>query len=96
MIQTVNKYEFSLAFRACDRHHAWTIAGLDRLFAHIEETDPGYSLDVIDLDGRWAQYADLEDLHETYDSDDYPTVEAFQDATTVLETADGSLIIEEF
>ena len=48
MIQTVNLYEFRRAFELMERKN-FSYAGQEVLFEYLEECDPQYDLDVIEL-----------------------------------------------
>ena len=100
MKKTINYYDFRAEFRAFGREEQFTRQGLKSLFDYLEELgeDCGeeIELDVIACCCEFVEYDSLEDFHNEYDKNDYPTLEVLRDHTHVIEINDNSFIIEVF
>ena len=100
MKKTINYYDFRTEFRAFGREEQFTRQGLKALFDYLEELgdDCGeeIELDVIALCCEFVEYDSLEDFHNEYDKDDYPTLEVLRDYTQVIEIDNESFIIAAF
>ena len=100
MKKTINYYDFRTEFRAFGREEQVTREGLKALFDYLEELgeDCGeeIELDVIALCCEFVEYDSLEDFHNEYDKDDYPTLEVLRDHTQVIEIDNESFIIAAF
>lgn len=70
MVQTINKYDFRLAFLSTDRADNFSLIGLDALFEYLEqlEEDTGeqIELDVIGLCCEYTEYESLEQYNRDY------------------------------
>ena len=100
MKKTINYYDFRTEFRAFGREEQFTRQGLKALFDYLEELgdDCGeeIELDVIALCCEFVEYDSLEDFHNEYDKNDYPTLEVLRDYTQVIEIDNESFIIAAF
>jgi len=100
MKKTINYYDFRAEFRAFGREEQFTRQGLKALFDYLEELgdDCGeeIELDVIALCCEFVEYDSLEDFHNEYDKNDYPTLEVLRDHTQVIEIDNESFIIAAF
>ena len=100
MKKTINYYDFRTEFRAFGREEQFTRQGLKALFDYLEELgdDCGeeIELDVIALCCEFVEYDSLEDFHNEYDKNDYPTLEVLRDHTQVIEIDNESFIIAAF
>ena len=100
MKKTINYYDFRTEFRAFGREEQFTREGLKALFDYLEELgeDCGeeIELDVIALCCEFVEYDSLEDFHNEYDKDDYPTLEVLRDHTQIIEIDNESFIIAAF
>ena len=100
MKKTINYYDFRTEFREFGREEQFTRQGLKALFDYLEELgeDCGeeIELDVIALCCEFVEYDSLEDFHNEYEKDDYPTLEVLRDYTQVIEIDNESFIIAAF
>ena len=100
MKKTINYYDFRTEFREFGREEQFTRQGLKALFDYLEELgqDCGeeIELDVIALCCEFVEYDSLEDFHNEYDKNDYPTLEVLRDHTQVIEIDNESFIIAAF
>ena len=100
MKKTINYYDFRTEFRAFGREEQFTRQGLKALFDYLEELgdDCGeeIELDVIALCCEFVEYDSLEDFHNEYDKNDYPTLEVLRDHTQIIEIDNESFIIAAF
>lgn len=104
MIQTINLYEFRRAFETC-RPDNFSYAGQEVLFDYLEECDPQYDLDVIELCCEYTEetpenIAEQHDVDiEGLDDDEVLTavLDYLQDNTSVAgHTLDGRIVYVNF
>ena len=101
MKQTVNESDFRDAFLVHNRITNFSHAGLGALYEWIafleEDTGEEIELDVIALCCDYTEYDDLDEFHESYDKDEYKTIEDIADKTTVIPIGDtGGFIVGNF
>jgi len=100
MKNTINFYAFEREFEQCGRGNQFTRQGLRALFEYLEEYEQDcgieIELDVIALCCEYVEYADLDEFHGEYDSDEYPDLETLRDYTQVINIDDDSFIIAAF
>lgn len=113
MKQTINLYQFRDAFRDCNRQDNFSYEGLESLFNWFEELDcdidlegrsvtPGFiytetELDVIAICCEFTEYEDIKEFQADYSAEDYPDMEALENATTVIPINNSdSFIIQDF
>ena len=100
--QEITETMFRDAFHKHGRAAAWSYKGLGALYAYLversEDLGSGYDrLGVIAIDCEFSEYACIDEFHESYDSEDYPDMDAIKDHTTVIEVPNSSaFIIGEF
>tara|TARA_R100001163_G_scaffold39041_2_gene29736 strand:- start:2189 stop:2494 length:306 start_codon:yes stop_codon:yes gene_type:complete len=98
--QEITKSDFRTAFHNMGRADSWSYGGLGALYDYLMETKIAYkmlSLDVIELDCKFCEYACIDEFFESYDSEDYPDIETIRNHTTVIEVPNSSsFIIAEF
>ena len=96
MIAQVNFCDFTDAFKSMGRKDQFSYDGLKVLFAHLEdwESDLGspLELDVIALCCEWVEEP-IQDALENYDLE---TLEALEDATTVLRINDETIVYQSY
>ena len=98
MKQTVYLSDFRDAFIRTNRKENFSYQGLEVLFDYLEEIDPEYELDVIEICCGYEEMT-LEEINEAY-GEEFETID---DATTWLEgntmvcgSTDDSIIFAEF
>ena len=100
MKKTINYYDFKDEFKNYGRQEQFSEAGLKALFEHLErlgeDCEQEIELDVIGLCTYLVEYDSLDEFHNDYDKDEYPTIEVLRDHTQVIEINDNSFIIEVF
>ena len=87
MKQTIDDTsQFRDAFRAMDRHGYFSYEGMELLFNYLEELNPDYELDVIELCCEYAE-STPDEIVEAYgiESDDEDEPDAAEAATAYLE-----------
>lgn len=82
-----NAAQFADAFKRCDRHRSWTLAGLSLLWEYVKDDD--IELDVIALDCAWVEYSCIEEALEEYTCD----YNAFHALHTVLKGEDDVIVV---
>jgi hypothetical protein len=102
MKQTINFSQFTDAFNGpegSDRSNQFSYEGKKALFDYLEEyedsTGEEVELDVIALCCEYTEYSCIKDFHSDYEEDEYPSVEAIEQATTVIPVGNG-FIIQQF
>lgn len=101
MKTTITKSEFTSAFHKMGRGDNFSHQGLLALYDWFEEyeecTGSEVELDVIAICCDFNEYADLEDFHGDYDSEDYPDIDTIRDHTQVIEIPNSEgFIIQAF
>ena len=97
MKTNVNFDDFVNAFRNMDREDQFSYEGKKALFEYEEQLEEDLAteqeLDVIGLCCEYAEYDNLNELQEEY-TQDYPTLETLEEATTVIkiEGTEGFII----
>jgi hypothetical protein len=70
------------------------------LWEYFEEYEygTGYELDFdpVAIRGEFVEYSSIEDFWEDYSRDEYTTLQALMDYTTVIEVNDSCFLIEAF
>lgn len=87
MKQTINYAgQFRDAFRAMGRHDQFSHEGMELLFDYLEECDPDYELDVIEICCEYAE-STPDEIVESYgiESDDEDEPDVTEAATAYLE-----------
>ncbi len=98
MIKTINKYDFSNAFKSSDTYRdKFTIEALDALFAHFEEceeeTGTPIELDVVAIACEYTEYESLAEVQEAYEGVDIRTLDGLGYRTTVIPVPDTDRLI---
>jgi len=87
MIKTVNEHMFRDEFQVYERDN-FSYEGLGVLFNYLEEfeeaTDSSIELDVVALCCEFTEYAHIGEFWLDYGQEDYPDIEAIENATTVI------------
>ena len=104
MIQIITQGRFLNAFDQSSRGSSWSLRGLEALYDFLEDTDPDYELDVIELDGRYSDYNSMDDLKNNYEHlfdedeeyDDDEIIEVIGNYTAVIPYDGGVVINTEF
>lgn len=88
MKESVNFCDFCDRFNDYDRTDNFSYEGKQALFDYLEEYEHDcgieIELDVIALCCEYTEYADIEEFHKDYSSEDFPDIESIYDATTVI------------
>lgn len=101
MYQTINNAsQFRDAFRVMDRHGNFSYEGMELLFNYLEELNPDYELDVIELCCEYSESTPdeiVEDYGIEYDTDEPEASEAataYLEANTIIvgTTSSGSIV----
>jgi hypothetical protein len=93
MKDTVTRSTFTNAMR-----ESFTYEAIQALWDYFEqyESDTGeeLELDPVALRCEFNEYSSLEDFHNDYDKEEYPTMEDIENSTTVIpfEKTEGFLI----
>lgn len=99
MFQTVTKSDFMQAFRDYNCIDNFSRAGLFVLFDYLEQyesdCDEELELDVIALCCEYAEYKNIAEFQEDYNSD-YETIDDIETKTTVIKIDAESFIIQQF
>ena len=99
MKQSVNMYQFERAFINMDRGDQFSRDGLKALFEYLEELENDIgeeiNLDVIAFCCDYVEYDTLKDFQADY-GEEYESLEAISDETTLITINDESFIIQQF
>ena len=99
MYEVVNFSRFKDAFDGMGRGESWSYEGLKTLYDYLmeEEESTGISeeLDVIELDGTFAEYDSFEEF-QADNNEGFESLDSLRDKTIVIDIARGGFIIQEF
>lgn len=76
--------------------HVFSLNMLYKLFNYIEEKEPDYVLNAIDLNSQWIRFENIEDFHKKYSKEQYPTIESIKEKTDLIEVTDSIFIFKAF
>ena len=86
MKQSINMYDFEMAFKRYEREN-FSYDGLKALFEYLEEYEEGtgeeINLDVIALCCDYMEYDSLKEYNDAYDTK-YSEIDLIQDDTTLI------------
>jgi len=68
MIKTLSLYDFRNEWANSSRKNSFSYEGLELLYDHLEENDPQYDLDIVELDSLFTE-ATPEEIEQDYDID---------------------------
>ena len=98
MKQTIHLSDFRDAFIRAGRKENFSYDGLEVLFDYLEEIDPEYELDVIEICCGYEEMT-LEEINEAYD-EEFETLTAvtawLEGNTMVCGTTDSSVVFAEY
>jgi len=66
MKMTLSLYDFRTEWARSSRKNSFSYNGLELLYDHLEETDPDYDLDIVELDSSWTE-AGIDQILNDYD-----------------------------
>ena len=104
MKMTLSLYDFRTEWARSTRKDSFSYDGLELLYDHLEETDPDYDLDIVELDSSWTE-AGIDQILNDYDLDLNPKIEnaleraleALNDKTIALGiTSEDTIVFLEF
>ena len=99
MKQSINMYGFERAFINMDRGEQFSYNGLKALYEYLEEyeeaTGTELDLDVIAICCEYSEYDTLQDFQADY-GEEYESLEAISNETTLIIINDESFIIQQF
>ena len=100
MKESITQSQFHDRFRDMGRGEQFSYEGKNALYNWLEQMDEDCGteteLDVIALCCEFAEYADLEEFHADYSSEDYETMEDIENSTIVIPVSGDSFIIQQF
>lgn len=99
MKQTINLNQFVQAFTDCGRGNQFSRAALEAIFDYLEEIEPEMELDPIGICCEFAEYETATEAAAEYGelfSDEVEAIEWLEERTHVLETEEGSIVIQNF
>jgi len=106
MIKTLSLYDFRNEWANSSRKDSFSYEGLEVLFDYLEERDPTYDLDIVELDSAYSE-ATPEEISQDYDIDGAEGLEDEELADAVMDylrdtgafvgaTDQGTFIYQEF
>jgi len=104
MKMTLSLYDFRTEWARSSRKNSFSYNGLELLYDHLEETDPDYDLDIVELDSSWTE-AGIDQILNDYDLDIDSKIEnaleraleALNDKTIALGiTSEDTIVFLEF
>ena len=99
MKQSINMYQFERAFKNMDRGDQFSYDGLKALYEYLEEyeesTGENIDLDVIALCCDYTEYDSLKEFQADY-GEEYSSLDAIRDTTTLIPVGLESFIIQQF
>lgn len=90
--KTLTKREFISEFIWSSRCDYFSFDALSALYDYLDDCDD-YELDIIELCGRFSEYASLKKFQDDYCAEEYPTIESIQDNATVIMIDDDSFLV---
>jgi len=98
IIETVTESQFMDAFRSSEfRKDSFSYEGLkalyDYLWEYSRDINMDIELDIVAIDCDYTEFACIDEFWESYDSEEYPTIEAIEDYTTVIKVPRSSHFI---
>ena len=102
MIQTINRHDFKIAFRACGRTDNFSHEALNLLFDFFEEIESDLDEQIeLDVIGVCCDYCEstLEEINQDYDQefeDLEGAVDWLQDQTPVVGKTDETIVFASF
>lgn len=98
--KTMNVSSFRDAFKQCGRGEQFSFQGLGALYVYLKQlacdTETPIELDVIALCCEYAEYESLAEFQKEHGAKVFMTLDDIRDATTVIEIADESFIVQQF
>jgi len=91
MKMTVTESKFRDLFHSANRSDQFSYSGLSALYEYLEEIDPDYDLDIIELCTSYTEYESLEEYNKEYDPVD--SIAELERITTVIMIDSESFII---
>ena len=84
IIETVTQSQFLDAFRSSEfRKDSFSYEGLkalyDYLWEYSRDINMDIELDIVAIDCDYTEFACIDEFWESYDSEEYPTIEAIED-----------------
>lgn len=106
MIKTLSLYDFRDEWANSSRKNSFSYEGLEVLYDYLEERDPSYDLDIVELDSAYSE-ATPEEIASDYDIDGAEDLEDEELAEVVKnhlqdtgafigETDKGTIVYQEF
>ena len=104
MKMTLSLYDFRTEWARSSRKDSFSYNGLELLYDHLEETDPDYDLDIVELDSSWTE-AGIDQILNDYDlgidskieNASERALEALNDKTIALGiTSEDTIVFLEF
>lgn len=94
MRKTITFTDFCDAFQRSDRANQFSYEGKRALFDMLEELDPEYELDVIELCCTYTEYDSLEEFLDNYGgSDEITSIDDIENYTFLIRTGDPDKFI---
>lgn len=92
--EDVSAYFFVKKLCEYDRANQFSLEACDAIIEYMDEIDPDYELDIIEMCCTWTEYNDIDDLKQNFpdvleeseEDDDDDFLENLKDRTIVLET----------
>ena len=95
MKQTINLYQFREAFMHANRKDQFSYEGLELLFGYLEEIDPDYELDVVELCCGYSESTE-DDIRAQYKIDTDDVEEFLQDNTAYIGRTPSGFVYQDF
>ena len=95
MKQTVTLAHFRDTFTHADRGNNFTYEGLELLFGYLEEIDPDYELDVVELCCGYSESTE-DDIRAQYKIDTDDVEEVLQDNTAYIGRTPSGFVYQDF
>ena len=94
--KTLTKQEFINEFgNSGDYANNFSYDGLSVLYEYFDDIGYSNELDIISICCDFEEYENFQEMVNAY-SNDYQTLEDFENATLVLPTNSGSFVIQQF
>ena len=101
MKRNVTEYDFIREFESSDTYrNNFSVVGLKALYEYLtqleEDTGIEIEFDIVAICCDFTEYENFEELQAQYSNLELESLDDYNDYTTIIETDNGSIIIQNF
>lgn len=94
MKMTITQSDFRNQFEYMNRAENFSYNGLAALYDYLEDINPDYDLDVIELCCTYTEFSDLDEYNKNYEP--VESIDDIENCTTVIRLSGDAFIIENY